>query len=509
MPNVAPAFPAFQLLLVLSLTLIVGLPALIWLFLRGNRDRGAQWWFAAVAANAAALVLLGVLQRFNVTAAVLFVLAVGLAIESMRWELGGRPVDWRWATGGFAAYALLQYGLDAVGLRMSWGYLLNLLLLNVGDALLIWWLWRVMRQHQSRGLLMVALGIAMILLPNIYRWFQALAAGGGPEVFAGSVATNVSVVLLTIVSALQSVGYGGFVMEKLHRRQLAQAQDQARAEEKQRLAEAHALDLEAVLRQRDEMIVLNSRFSSVSKLSLYNSAIVHEISQPLQALTSILDSLSLQAEQSDGPEADPQRLRIRHAQGMVRKLSDTLMALRTLMDGQPATLEPLRLDEVLVDILPILHTQARRQQVALTHQAHGLDGTWVQANAALLQRVIFNLATNALEALELPTANGAPPVGGRQLVLDTALRQAQGRRYQVLSVQDNGPGLPDHVVLQANVPLRTTKARGVGVGLSFSQMIVESWRGELRAFNRPTDQGPGAVVEVWLPLAATPTAADA
>lgn len=483
-------FPAFQLLLVLSATLIFGLPVLVWLFMRGTRDRGARLWFSAVACNAVALGLVGYWGRFSAEAAVLFVLAVGLALESMRWELERPAVPWRLAAATWVAYAAFQWWLQAQGLRMSVGYTINLALLVLGDVWLMVLLWRVSRRHDSRGLLMVALGIGVVLLPNGLRLFQALVDGGGPDAFAGSPATNVAVVVVTLVSVLHVLGYGGFVMEKLHQRQLAHQLAEARANEQQRLAEQHTQELQALVRQRDEMILLNSRFSAVSNLAVYNSAIVHEISQPLQALLSILDGMSLR---DAAPTGQPNPS-VQHALTMINKMASTLTTLRTLMAGQQAPLEPLTWDEVLDELLPILQTQAQRQHVRLERRTEDPSGGVVRVNRVLLQRVIFNVVTNAFESLR-----GDQIPEGR-ILLTTGQVQEHGMAYGVLRVQDNGPGLPAGLALKPGLALQTTKDDGVGVGLSFAQMVVESWRGELLAYNAVAPAGQGAVVEIRLPL---------
>lgn len=484
------AFPAFQLLMVLSVTLIIVLPLLVWLFLRGNRDRGANLWFAAVACNAVALSLVGYWGRFSAEAAVLFLLAVGLGIESMRWELQRPSTPWRAATAAWVAYAAFQLWLQAQGLRMSVGYTINLTLLVLGDAWLMVLLWRVSRRHESRGLLMVALGIGMVLLPNGVRLFQALVLGGGPDAFSGSPATNVAVVVVTLVSVLQVVGYGGFVVEKLHRRQLTHQLAEVRATEHRQMAEQHAQELEALVRQRDEMILLNSRFSAVSNLAVYNSAIVHEISQPLQALLSILDGMSLR---DQGPTGQPNPS-VQHALSMVNKMASTLATLRTLMAGQQAPLETVTLDVVLDELLPILQTQALRQHVQLERRREAPSDGCVRVNRVLLQRVIFNVVTNAFESLR-----GDQTHEGR-IVLTTRHIQDHGIAYSVLCVEDNGPGLPNGLTLKPGLALQTTKDDGVGVGLSFAQMVVESWRGELLAHNAAASSGHGAVLEIRLPL---------
>jgi signal transduction histidine kinase len=488
----ASSFPAFQLLLVLGFSLIIGLPLLIWLLMRRYRDQGARLWFLAVATNATAVCLVGYLARFHWVPAVLFLGAVLVGIEAMRWELGRQAAPRRLALAVFIAYAAFQLTLDQLGLRLSVGFIVNLSLLVLGEGVLIALVLQVSRLHDSRGLRMVALGIAPVGVINLIRLGQTLIVGQAPDAFSGAPATNIAILLVTLFSVLQVVGYGGFVMEKLYQRQLDNQLAEARATERRLLAERHAQDLEAVVRQRDDMIMLNSRYSSVNHMALYNSTIVHEISQPLQALMSILDGMKLRAE--SGMVA-PDR-GIDNAMTMVTKLSNTLNTLRGLMGRQPAAVERLNVDSVLAEILPIMQTQAQRHKVSLQHSSQVPPDTSVLVNRALLQRLIFNLVTNAFEALA-----DMPDPAGRQIWLRTSTLERQGIGFCVLRVEDNGPGFPPGLKIRPGLSLQTTKELGLGLGLGFCKMVVDSWRGELLTDNRAPEDGGGAVVDVRIPLA--------
>ncbi len=489
------AFPAFQLLLVLSLTMIVGLPLLIWLFMHGHRDRGARWWFAAVGCNAVALLLVGWLQRFSAASAVLFLLALVLAIESMRWELQRPAMNRLVLSLGFVAYAMFQFALEAAGWRMSVGYPINLALLNLADVVLMMLLWQVSRRQQSRGLLMVAIGIALVLLPNVLRLLTAIAQGGGPEAFSGSPMTNVAIVLITIVAALQAVGYGGFVLEKLHQRQLEVKVSEARAMESRLLAERHAQELQAIIAQRDAMIVMNSRFSAVNSLAMLNSSIVHEISQPAQALTSILDLLSLKPLEPSVSQS------LEQARQLVIRMGETLNALRRLMSSQEPGLHHLNLNNVVQEILPILHNEARRRGHTLTWSpmpdGRGLE---VVANKVLLERITINLVTNAFEAMEGQRKSSPHEPG--QVRLQTRISHEGTLPCAVLEVSDNGPGIQPEILEHLGMAFKTSKEQGVGLGLALARLIVETWRGQLR-LTSPVDQEQktGTAAALWIPLA--------
>ena len=119
----------------------------------------------------------------------------------------------------------------------------------------------------------------------------------------------------------------------------------------------------------------------------------------------------------------------------------------------------------------------------------------VQADRVLLERILFNLVTNAFEALEGVGATG-------QARISTALLQAYLCRSVVISVEDNGPGLAPGLLAGGVSPFQSTKLNGVGLGLALARLLVETWRGQLQLHNLQATHGqPGTRVELILPLA--------
>lgn len=112
----------------------------------------------------------------------------------------------------------------------------------------------------------------------------------------------------------------------------------------------------------------------------------------------------------------------------------------------------------------------------------------VMVDRVQIQQVIVNLMRNAAEAL----AHGAR----RDLTVST---QLGGGGMAQVSVCDTGPGLDPHIAAHLFEPFTTTKAGGMGVGLSISRSIVEAHGG--RIWWEPNPDG-GAVFRFTVPLAA-------
>ena len=109
----------------------------------------------------------------------------------------------------------------------------------------------------------------------------------------------------------------------------------------------------------------------------------------------------------------------------------------------------------------------------------------VECNLGKLNQVIMNLVQNALQA-----------VGDEGNVL---VRSEVANSGVLISVIDNGPGIPLEIQTRVFDPFFTTKevGEGTGLGLSISQRIVTAHRGRLEF---ETEIGKGTTFKLWLPM---------
>ena len=123
----------------------------------------------------------------------------------------------------------------------------------------------------------------------------------------------------------------------------------------------------------------------------------------------------------------------------------------------------------------------------------GGEGSWILADAPLIQHVVINLAINARDAM---------PEGGT-LTIDAKECERDGSPGITIRVADTGTGIEERVQRHMFEPFFTTKGpeRGTGLGLAFSRSIVEDHAGELRAESEP---GQGSTFTIWLPTVDPP-----
>jgi two-component system sensor kinase FixL len=233
-------------------------------------------------------------------------------------------------------------------------------------------------------------------------------------------------------------------------------------------------ETEATL-QRNELAHL-SRVATLSELS---GSLAHELNQPLAIiLTNAQAAQRLLAQQP--PDLAEARDILADIVSEDERAGEVIERLRSLLRPGQAQAQPLSLNEIIEDVLRI----ARRDLVARGITVHlSLAETLphVRGDRIQFQQVLLNLVLNACDAMS------ANPSARRHLTLATTHRDGAVK----MSVSDTGCGLPpdpEHVF----EPFYSTKAQGLGLGLSICRSIVTAHKGRLWAEARSATDVPGA-----------------
>ena len=112
-----------------------------------------------------------------------------------------------------------------------------------------------------------------------------------------------------------------------------------------------------------------------------------------------------------------------------------------------------------------------------------------QGNGVQLRQVVLNLVMNACDAM------ASKPEQRRLLTIESR----QAGTDVVVSVSDSGPGFPDEMLLHPFEPFRTTKPKGLGLGLAICRSIIAVHGGQLTVSNKADG---GAAVQFTLPTRA-------
>jgi signal transduction histidine kinase len=116
-----------------------------------------------------------------------------------------------------------------------------------------------------------------------------------------------------------------------------------------------------------------------------------------------------------------------------------------------------------------------------------LEPVWYDADEHQLRQITWNLATNGLRAMA---------TGGR-LLIGTAIDRHNGGGEVVLSVQDQGCGIPADQLDEIFQPFRSSFQRGTGLGLAIVHRIVTDYNGSIQV---SSTVGVGTTVRARLPL---------
>ena len=246
-------------------------------------------------------------------------------------------------------------------------------------------------------------------------------------------------------------------------------------------------------RQKTEMETQRLRqelthMSRVATMGELTAAIVHEIGQPLTAiLTNARAGLrGLAAGKTDVKEV---REILEDIVADEHRADQVIQHLRSLFRRGAVERWSLELNQVINEMVPVIRREAEFRRVTVVSDlAPGV--LWVSGNRIQLQQVILNLALNAFEAMA--DVSDRP----RRLILRT--RRLAENRVQV-DVADNGTGIAAEKLGRIFEPFVTSKAGGMGVGLSVSRSIIDDHEGRLWAEDDPEG---GAIFHIILPALA-------
>jgi signal transduction histidine kinase len=144
---------------------------------------------------------------------------------------------------------------------------------------------------------------------------------------------------------------------------------------------------------------------------------------------------------------------------------------------------PVDVNQLIQEMVPMLEAQAAPRSVEIVTQL-AEDLPCIHFSKSHLERIVWNLVTNAIEAMWNK--------GGRVLI---STQQTEGSGA-ILTIRDNGPGIPQEQLSQVQEPFFTTKAAGTGLGLSLCRSMAWQYGGSLKIESTP---GEGTTIAVTLP----------
>jgi C4-dicarboxylate-specific signal transduction histidine kinase len=198
------------------------------------------------------------------------------------------------------------------------------------------------------------------------------------------------------------------------------------------------------------------------------AAIAHEVNQPL---TAIVTNGQFCLRQLDDVTSNPDEVRaaIREIVNDANLASAVISRIRGLLSKAVPTGTELNINQIIQDVTILLRHEFTRYRVSLRTELVS-DLPRLPGDPVQLQQVLINLIMNAIEATIWST-------DGRREIL---IRSSKNPDGVLVQVQDSGPGIEPGLANRIFAPFFTTKANGIGMGLSISHSIIKSHRGRLR-----------------------------
>lgn len=234
---------------------------------------------------------------------------------------------------------------------------------------------------------------------------------------------------------------------------------------------------EAEQRHHQDELAHTARLVTLGELA---SGIAHEINQPLAAVVNYANASQRYLQTLGSNPAAVERV----AQGLERinlhanHAAQVIKRLRGFLRKGRRNLQALDITEVARQAVSLCAWEARERHVTIELQLPG-SLPRVYADRVLLEQVLLNLLRNAIDANNEQLPGQPSRIILQALALDAATLQ--------ISVLDQGPGVSAGQLEHLFTPFYTSKADGLGLGLSMSRSIVEGLGGELDA--RPQTRG--------------------
>jgi len=243
---------------------------------------------------------------------------------------------------------------------------------------------------------------------------------------------------------------------------------------------------EAQQRHHQDELAHTARLVTLGELA---SGIAHEINQPLAAVVNYASASQryLKALGTNPQAADKVAQGLERITAHANHAAEVIKRLRAfLRKGQRRT-QALDIAQVAREAMRLCQWEASNWQVNIVEQlADNLPP--VYADRVLLEQVLLNLLRNAIDA-----NREAHPGQPSRIELSAGARGGQ----LCVWVSDQGPGVDAAQLQHIFTPFYTSKAEGLGLGLSMSRSIIEGFGGALEAH---PGQAGGLCLECRLPL---------
>jgi C4-dicarboxylate-specific signal transduction histidine kinase len=232
---------------------------------------------------------------------------------------------------------------------------------------------------------------------------------------------------------------------------------------------------EELAAQQAEKAQVTSRLVTMGEMA---SSVAHELNQPLTAINNYCNGMVSRLN-ADAISKEDLISALQKTGRQAERAGQIIHRIRAFVKRSEPQRQPANAHEIVEDAVELAGIELRRRNVAIhTYVAQRLPT--LLCDPILIEQVVLNLLKNAAEAID----NAQLPPSRRHIELRIVPKHtADEGAVMEFSVTDMGPGMKEEVAERLYEAFFSTKAEGLGIGLSLCRSIVESHRGRIRAQN--------------------------
>jgi len=226
------------------------------------------------------------------------------------------------------------------------------------------------------------------------------------------------------------------------------------------------------------------------------SSVAHELNQPLTAINNYCNGMVSRIKAQQISQEDL-LIALEKTAKQAQRAGQIIHRIRSFVKRSEPNRSVSDIASMVDEAVELVEIEMRRRNVRLTHQiSPHLPSLLV--DPILIEQVLVNLLKNAAESIDMAQR----PTAQRSVSLHVAAAQVDDKPVIEFTVTDSGRGLSPEVTTRIYQAFHSTKADGMGIGLSLCRSIVESHLGRIKAENLyNAGEVTGCCFSFWIPLA--------
>jgi len=234
--------------------------------------------------------------------------------------------------------------------------------------------------------------------------------------------------------------------------------------------------------QKESQLIQASKMATLGTMA---SGIAHEINQPLNVIQVCSDFFVKMMNKGEKIKDDDLYTMAEEIERNVQRAAKTITHMKDFARQSEVKSDHLDINKPIADVFKILGQQLRVHRIEVELEL-AEDLPLIIADHNRLEQVFINLVTNARDALDEKEARS----GDREWNKVLKIRSYQEDNHVVVTVYDNGTGIPEDIRDKIFEPFFTTKevGKGTGLGMSISYGIIKDYGGTIEVEGDP-DKG--------------------